>query len=451
MGFAIANAEGYQVNTLSARQGGMGHTGVALKLGSQSMLFNPAGMAYMDDKAEVAGSFNALKPYAKCQTGGKWYDSDNDVSTPIFGSVACSINKDIKAGVSFYTPYGSNINWGMDWPGAVMNQKVKLSSFTLQPTVSYRTPIRNLSVGAGLTMSWGTVDLYKALIDPDSFNKLIGAMTQGAMQWPTDMIPASANLSGNTSLTFGANVGVMYDVNDQWTVGADFRTTSWLTVKKGEAKVIYADAVENNPTLKTLLSQKLGGIDHSEFDAKMPMPYVFTVGAAYHPTTDWTVAIDAQLTGWHAYKTLDVQFHNPDLPKAFDQHIKKDYQSSWAFRFGAEHNLNDNIDLRAGIAIDQSPINDAHYNPETPGMTKLEPSIGMSYHIGKFTVDVAALYVAGLGVDDAICDYDDLLAKSTMAENPQLGPLFNNTYDKTFTGSYRLHAFNIAIGLSYKF
>lgn len=41
-----AAAEGYQVNTLSARQNGMGHTGTALKLGAESMIFNPAGLAF---------------------------------------------------------------------------------------------------------------------------------------------------------------------------------------------------------------------------------------------------------------------------------------------------------------------------------------------------------------------------------------------------------------------
>ncbi len=39
-------AEGYQINTLSARQLGMGHTGTALKLGSESMIFNPAALGF---------------------------------------------------------------------------------------------------------------------------------------------------------------------------------------------------------------------------------------------------------------------------------------------------------------------------------------------------------------------------------------------------------------------
>ena len=52
-------AEGYQVNSLSARQNGMGHTGTALKLGAESMFFNPAGMGFMNKKIDFNGSFTA--------------------------------------------------------------------------------------------------------------------------------------------------------------------------------------------------------------------------------------------------------------------------------------------------------------------------------------------------------------------------------------------------------
>ena len=48
-----AFAEGYQINSQSVRQWGMAHTGTALKLGAESMLFNPAGFAYMDSKFDI--------------------------------------------------------------------------------------------------------------------------------------------------------------------------------------------------------------------------------------------------------------------------------------------------------------------------------------------------------------------------------------------------------------
>ena len=52
-----AMAEGYQINSLATKQIGMGHTGVALKLGAENMYFNPAGMAYMDKTLDLTGSF----------------------------------------------------------------------------------------------------------------------------------------------------------------------------------------------------------------------------------------------------------------------------------------------------------------------------------------------------------------------------------------------------------
>ena len=55
-----AVAEGYQVNTLSAKQEGMGHTGVALKLGAESMIFNPAGMAFMDKTVDLSASVSGV-------------------------------------------------------------------------------------------------------------------------------------------------------------------------------------------------------------------------------------------------------------------------------------------------------------------------------------------------------------------------------------------------------
>ena len=75
MGIAVtAAAEGYQVNTLSTKQLGMGHTGVALKLGAESMLFNPAGMAFSDRTLDISASVSAVAPSstATLPDGSEW-------------------------------------------------------------------------------------------------------------------------------------------------------------------------------------------------------------------------------------------------------------------------------------------------------------------------------------------------------------------------------------------
>lgn len=49
-----ARAEGYQVNNFSARQAGMANVGTAMKLGSESIYFNPAAAVFQDSKFDIS-------------------------------------------------------------------------------------------------------------------------------------------------------------------------------------------------------------------------------------------------------------------------------------------------------------------------------------------------------------------------------------------------------------
>ncbi len=77
------SAEGYQVNTFSAKQEGMGHVGVAMKLGAESQIFNPAGLSFMNKTMEVSGAMSAIKATAKSTVDGQTYETSNKVSTPM--------------------------------------------------------------------------------------------------------------------------------------------------------------------------------------------------------------------------------------------------------------------------------------------------------------------------------------------------------------------------------
>ena len=107
-----ANAEGYQVNSLSAKQLGMGHTGIALELGAESMFFNPAGMAFMDKTFDLSANIAAISSHISAKLpDGTTYKTDNKISTPLMVSAAFKVYDNFKAGISFYTPYGSSVTW----------------------------------------------------------------------------------------------------------------------------------------------------------------------------------------------------------------------------------------------------------------------------------------------------------------------------------------------------
>ena len=102
-------------------------------------------------------------------------------------------------------------------------------------------------------------------------------------------------------------------------------------------------------------------------------------------------------------------------------------------------------------------------------MTKIEPTIGFSFRpIPRLSIDLAFMYVAGLGVDNATCEYPDLLGKTMLGKAAQIDALGDNATPAmkamsaaikaagfqptgTFTADYKLHALVPSIGISYNF
>ncbi len=165
------------------------------------------------------------------------------------------------------------------------------------------------------------------------------------------------------------------------------------------------------------------------------MKHPLNLGVSYRPIEKLILAFDAQWTGWSAYKSLDIEFLSETLAP-YNQYIEKNYSNSWTFHLGAQYDLTNRFQLRAGMMIDTTPVSKTHYNPETPGMTKIEPSVGFSFSpIRNFSIDASLLYVAGLGVDNASCTYKDLLLNK----------------EATFTANYKVHAWNPSIGFRVNF
>lgn len=431
---ATAQAEGYQINTLSARQNGMGHTGAALKLGSESQIFNPAGLGWLNDNFQITGSVTGIFAHAKATLpdGSVWH-TDNNAATPMSLTAAWRVSNTVKAGLAFFTPYGSSINWTDNWPGAVLNQSVSLKIYTIQPTVAWQ-PLPGLSAGVGLMLSWGNVDLNKGLVTGESFDHMAQLLNMSVPPFG-NTVPASVNLKGTARMTAGVNLGVMYDITDQWTVGFSFRSLMHMKVHAGRASVRYA-----NTLAQTALEQSLGTINKAEFRAQMPCAAVYTFGVSYRPVPSLTFAFDAQLTGWNAYKELNIEFLDTSL-SAFDQHITKNYKNAWTFHMGAEWDVSERFDVRMGLMVDTSPVDRDFYNPETPGMTKIEPSVGVSFSpLPCLSIDASFLYVAGLGADNRQCPYTDMIAGS-MGQDP----------NREFKADYNLHSFCPSLGVTLSF
>ena len=227
----------------------MGHTGVAMKLGAESMHFNPAGMAFMEGVADFSAGVSGVFAEAKWKHNGEHAKTNNDASTPLYAYAGFRVYDDLKIGVSFTTLYGSGIKWPKNWQGATLVQDISLKAFVLQPTVSYKI-IDNLSVGAGLMMAWGNVNLSKGLMEASSvFN---------------DVVPVSLRIDGDSKVRVGFNVGALYDINEKVSIGASYRSRIMMKVTEGTASLDYA-----SEAIKQIISGSVPPLDNATFRSEL--------------------------------------------------------------------------------------------------------------------------------------------------------------------------------------
>lgn len=418
-----ASAEGYQVNTLSAKQLGMGHTSVSQKLGSESVWFNPAGAAYQENRFSVSAGVTGIMATATCvaESDGKTYESDNDMSTPMYLYANYKVTDDLAIGLSFNTPYGSSMTWDDDWAGMNQVQDISLQSYCVQPTVSYKMLNGKLSLGAGVMMSWGSFELSKSLITSSTADYLNTNVGDGVGE-------ASSTLSGDAAFVAGFNVGAMYDINNKWSVGASYRSRMMMKVKEGDTELDFGSEY-TRPTISAdssadpSVADILNIMESNSFYAELPMPSTFSVGVTFLPTEKWLVSAEMQLVGWSCYENLD--FVYPGYPNE----NSKEYDNTMIYRIGAQYEALDWLTARAGFYYDESPVQTEYFSPETPSMNKLGYTAGLSLmpcSSSNLSIDLAYAYIAP-------AKYDRFSALSG------------------FKGTYRAVANVFSVGVSYGF
>lgn len=479
-----ANAEGYQVNNMSAKQTGMGHVGTAMKLNSESIFFNPAATAYQTSKFDISAGFTGILSNVHYQSlptvengykSGPIERSDNKLSTPIHVYVNYKPIERLSVGLGFYTPNGSSMNWGDNWSGANLVQEINLAAYTFQPTVSYKICDR-VSIGAGLMITWGNFDLSRSLLPIGRGNKTLEAgfmqvnqllpALGGSIGLTSEQIAAyqaqaqagaryfadnlttkpvvSAKLEGNADVAVGVNAGILWDITDEWSLGMTWRSRMDMKVGKGHGTLKYgsSEAQQYLAFLNQMLTAAkqepaIPALNTGTFNAELPLPTTVTWGVSFRPTPKWEFAVDLQWVGWSAYHALNVEFNEKELGIKPIYSVKN-YSNTLAFRFGGQYRATDFLTARMGMYVDESPVSSDYLNPETPSMTKVAYTAGLSLRPTKF-----------MSIDLSYC-----FVSSADPERTGSYPVYGYTdgkLEEVFSGNYKLHANVFSIGVGFSF
>ena len=425
VGTSTASASGFQVNLGGQKNIGMGGVGVGLSLDQAAMFYNPGALAMVRENGVQVGFNTAIARVGfRGENSGEQRNLNSQLVFP-FNFYAGFGPKDAKYkfGVAVYTPYGSTLKYADAWEGRYALTEITLQSVYVQPTASYAiTP--ELSVGAGLMiLAYGAVNLQKDL--------------------PLPTGPGHITLDGKTKTQFGYNAGVFFKPSDKLSVGVSYRSQIDATVESGD--VSYSNLATGNSAATVNR-----GFTATNFTATLPLPAVASVGVGVHPTDKLTVGLDASLTFWSRYRTLDFAFSGDNGNAAATAKpgeitegrvggsnfstSKRSYQDALAFRVGGQYKVDDKLTVRLGASYDFTAVKDGYVGPETPDADRTIGTAGLSYQVTEH-----------LGVDASFLF--EAFAKRTQTQ-AQLQD--NGTTDRV-AGTYRTNVYVPGIGLHYKF
>ena len=196
---------------------------------------------------------------------------------------------------------------------------------------------------------------------------------------------------------------------------------------------------------------------------ELPLPASLTWGVSFRPVPKWEFAVDLQYVLWSAYDQLDVRILDPDsnTPVLNIPVSDKKYSNTLAFRFGGQHHALDWLTARMGMYVDESPVRSDYLNPETPSMTKLAYTAGLTINPVKcMSIDVAYGYVASADPErTGSYPYFNSLtygavyqqALTAGASETEAAASAAKAANQPFSGNYALHAHTFSIGVRFRF
>jgi long-chain fatty acid transport protein len=321
----------------------LGAAYVAHTTGADTAYFNPAGMAFMEDKQYIeagltlahlmSNEYNLMAPYSgKSQT--------ENILIPNLHYVANAIG-DFRWGVSTTVPGGLTKRWLTPY------QKLSAEEFTLKiielnPSMSYKINDQ-LAVGAGARLIYS-----EGVVKSDG----------GAI------FALKRDMEGDT-IEFGYNAALLYKPTSDINVAATYRSNVDLT-EEGDANLY------------------LGGVGRQyATEVTIPLPAALNLAISKTWQDKFTLEFNYERTYWSEYKSLDFNYEqplaNPILAAAFDAPKARNWKDTNTFRLGATVKMDNKLTAMMGFAIDETPTPERTIGFELPDSDAKIFSMGFRY------------------------------------------------------------------------
>lgn len=370
-----AMAAGFQINEQGARAMGQAMAFAARADDPSAIYYNPAGITQLEGTQFYFGGTAIIGNTTWTDVDGSEIDSRDRWEFPMHMYVTQQINDQWYFGLGVFVPYGLSKGWPDNFPGVYDSKEARLLSFCFNPNIAYKINER-VSIAAGFDYYHTEGRLDRELYLQGLSNLIFGG-------YPLSDGYFSAIVKSDD---FGWNAGVRVMLNDDWAVGASYRSQVNTHLEGDlELTVPYTSVPQIDGTLAALFPSQ-------QASTSITLPDTFFIGVGGNVTKQYETEIDVQWCGWSDYSVLPFDFSQETLVLQ-DSKSVKDWADTWALRWGNEFHYNETSDIRFGMYYDSNPTPDATLDPILPDNDRFSLQVGYGWHKGKMYFDVAYMYL----------------------------------------------------------
>lgn len=362
-------AGGYILPHQTARGLGLSNAITAGVNDASAVYYNPAALSEVQgDNLLVSGSYVNLQASVE-NSGRKSTNKHNDNFLASFFGNYHIPGSDFTLGIGTYAPFGLATEYGKNAFTRFAAIDTELKTIYVTPAVSWN-PSNYFSLGAGLSFVHASGVFSRALcLDPISF------CTQPLGLEGRVRITDTAN-------AFAYNLGLLVKPTENLKFGFSYRSRADLRFDNADAKFTGSFST---PTVKADVRP-------------LPLPPVINVGLFWQIIPAWGAEFVYEYTRWSELKNFTATFSPASvfLPLGVPItgfQLPEDWKNTSTLRLGSFYAINENWELRGGLALEQTPIPNRTLNPAIPDADKLTLNAGVGYKWDKFSFDFGYMAV----------------------------------------------------------
>ncbi len=388
LGFALivsalapdTQASGWRRDERGAKATALAEAFVAQADDPSAVTYNPAGLAFLEDRAFAAGF--GLGPAERNRFAG--YD-------PVPGAGVLGERRiGAQAEPHFYWvepvarrwAVGVAVNRGAafesawknpdDWAGRFEARRARMRAWDLSSAASLRVGNRwGVAAGAIVRLADFSWDRDETGFNPATM---------------TDVPIGLSDLDADVAVGYGAVLGLLYRPDGRWSVGLKWRSEIPVTMD-GEAA--FTQVPTGDPAFDLLAAGLRPFGQALAWSAKLRFPERLVFGVAYSLTPTALLEVDLERTAWASLNASTIRFAGqPGL----DRTPLAGWESRVAIRVGLRWHGLGNGEWRAGMFVDPTPQPESNLGPFFVGADRFGGSIGFGTRVQRLQTDLAVVW-----------------------------------------------------------